>query len=83
MEVRLCGHPIRGVDQDFLQLKDVAAIFSDRGKRNGVPQMCRVGFDRHASTAQGMFLEDHSPIPGEVMVPGAEGGRTKCGVVGE
>lgn len=58
--------PYQGSGQDFLQLKDVAASFSDRGKRNGVPQTCRVRFDRHASTAQGIFLEDKSPIAAEV-----------------
>ncbi len=58
--------PYQGSGQDFLQLKDVAASFSDRGKRNGVPQTCRVRFDRHASTAQGVFLEDKSPIAAEV-----------------
>jgi len=58
--------PYQGSDQEFLQLKDVAASFSDRGKRNSVPQTCRVRFDRHASTAQGVFMEDSSPIPSEV-----------------
>lgn len=67
--------PYQGSGQDFLQLKDVAASFSDRGKRNGVPQTCRVRFDRNASTAQGMFLEDKSPIAGEVwsLEPRADG----------
>lgn len=67
--------PYHGSGQDFLQLKDVAASFSDRGKRNGVPQMCRVRFDRHASTAQGVFLEDKSPIAAEVwsLEPRADG----------
>lgn len=67
--------PYQGSGQDFLQLKDVAASFSDRGKRNGVPQTCRVRFDRHASTAQGMFLEDKSPIAAEVwsLEPRADG----------
>lgn len=67
--------PYEGSDQAFLQLKDVAASFSDRGKRNGVPQTCRVRFDRHASTAQGVFLEDKSPIPSEVwsLEPRADG----------
>lgn len=67
--------PYQGSGQDFLQLKDVAASFSDRGKRNGIPQTCRIRFDRHASTAQGMFLEDKSPIAAEVwsLEPRADG----------
>jgi Fic family protein len=67
--------PYEGSDQAFLQLKDVAASFSDRGKHNGVPQTCRVRFDRHASTAQGVFLEDKSPISSEVwsLEPRADG----------
>jgi hypothetical protein len=58
--------PYQASDQDFLQLKDVAASFSDRGKRNGIPQTCRIRFDRHASGPQGVFLEDKSPIPSEI-----------------
>jgi Fic family protein len=60
---------------DFLQLKDVAASFSDEGKRNGIPQTCHIRFDRHASGPQGVFLEEKSPIPGEVwsLEPEAEG----------
>jgi hypothetical protein len=51
---------------DFLQLKNVAATFIDRGTRNGIPQNCSVRFDRNASVAQGVFLEDESPVPAEV-----------------
>jgi Fic/DOC family len=51
---------------DFLQLKNVAATFIDRGTRNGVPQNCSVRFDRNASVTQGVFLEDESPVPAEV-----------------
>jgi Fic family protein len=67
--------PYQGSDQDFLQLKDVAASFSDRGKRNGIPQTCRIRFDRHASNAQGVFSEDESPVPSEVwsLEPRADG----------
>jgi Fic family protein len=67
--------PYQDSDQDFLQLKDVAASFSDRGKRNGVPQTCRIRFDRHASNAQGNFMEDKSPIASEVwsLEPRADG----------
>jgi len=67
--------PYHASDQDFLQLKDVAASFLDRGKRNGIPQTCRIRFDRHASGPQGVFLEDKSPIPSEVwsLEPRADG----------
>jgi hypothetical protein len=67
--------PYHASGQDFLQLKDVAASFSDRGKRNGIPQTCRIRFDRHASGPQGVFLEEKSPIPGEVwsLEPRADG----------
>jgi len=60
---------------DFLQLKDVAAIFIDRGIRNGVPQACSIRFDRNASGPQGVFLEDKSPVPAEAwsLEPRAEG----------
>jgi hypothetical protein len=51
---------------DFLQLKDVAAIFIDKGIRNGVPQACSIRFDRNASGHQGVFLEDKSPVSAEV-----------------
>ncbi len=69
--------PYQGSDQDFLQLKDVAASFSDRGKRNGVPQPCRIRFDRHASSAQGNFMEDKSSIASEVwsLEPRSDGKR--------
>jgi hypothetical protein len=69
--------PYHASDQDFLQLKDVAASFSDRGKRNGIPQTCRIRFDRHASNAQGVFLEDKSPIPSEVwsLEPRTDGNK--------
>ncbi len=59
----LCVDPLSGFRPGFLQLKDVAASFSDRGKRNGIPQACRIRFDRHASGPQGVFLEEKSPIP--------------------
>jgi len=58
--------PYPGYEQDFLQLKDVAATFSDRGIRNGVPQACTLRFDRHASNAQGVFMEDKSPVASEI-----------------
>ena len=60
---------------DFLQLKDVAALFFDKGNRNGIPQSYGVRFDRNASGPQGIFLEDKSPIPHEVwsFEPRAEG----------
>ena len=60
---------------DFLQLKDVAAIFIDNGIRNGVPQACSIRFDRNASGPQGVFLEDKSPVAAEVwsLEPKAEG----------
>lgn len=69
--------PYQDSDQDFLQLKDVAASFSNRGKRNGVPQACRIRFDRHASSAQGEFMKDKSPIASEVwsLEPRADGKR--------
>ena len=51
---------------DFLQLKDVAAIFIDRGIRNGIPQACSIRFDRNASGPQGVFLENKSPVAAEV-----------------
>jgi hypothetical protein len=44
----------------------VAAIFLDQGTRNGIPQTCRIRFDRNASSLQGIFLEDKSPVPSEV-----------------
>jgi hypothetical protein len=58
-----------------LQLKDVAASFSQQGKRNGLSPIRRVRFDRHASTAQGVFMEDKSPIPSELwsLEPRANG----------
>jgi len=49
-----------------LQLKDVAAIFIDRGIRNGIPQACSIRFDRNASGPQGVFLENKSPVAAEV-----------------
>jgi len=60
---------------DFLQLKDVAAIFIDNGIRNGVPQACSIRLDRNASGPQGVFLEDKSPVVAEVwsLEPKAEG----------
>jgi Fic family protein len=60
---------------DFLQLKDVAVIFIDKGIRNGVPQACSIRFDRNASGPQGVFLEDKSPVSAEVwsLEPRAEG----------
>jgi Fic family protein len=67
--------PYHASGQDFLQLKDVAASFSDQGKRNGIHQTCRIRFDRHASGPQGVFLEEKSPIPSEVwsLEPRADG----------
>ena len=60
---------------DFLQLKNVAAIFIDRGIHNGVPLACSIRFDRNASGPQGVFLEDESPVAAEVwsLEPRAEG----------
>jgi hypothetical protein len=56
-------------------LKDVAAIFIDKGERNGIHQACSIRFDRHPSSADGIFLEEGSPIPHEVwtLEPKAEG----------
>ena len=67
--------PYSAYYSDFLQLKNVAAIFIDRGIRNGVPQACSIRFDRNASGPQGKFLEDKSPVPAEVwsLEPRAEG----------
>lgn len=69
--------PYHAADQDFLQLKEVAASFSDKGKRNGISQTYRIRFDRHASSAQGTFLEGTSPIPSEVwsLEPGTDGDK--------
>jgi Fic family protein len=60
---------------DFLQLKNVAAIFIDKGIRHGIPQTCNIRFDRNASGPQGVFLEDVSPVPAEIwsLEPRAEG----------
>jgi hypothetical protein len=67
--------PYRTHEQDFLQLKNVAASFFDRGQCNGIPLGCRIRFDRHASSAQGVFSEDKSPTPGEEwsLEPRADG----------
>jgi Fic family protein len=67
--------PYHASEQDFLQLKDVAASFSDRRQQNGVLKACFVRFDRHASTAQGVFMEDKSPVASEMwsLEPRAEG----------
>jgi|GEM_PF-87803 len=67
--------PCRDSDQDFLQLKDVAASFSDRGRRNSIPRTYRIVFDRHPSGPQGSFLEEKSPKPSEVwaLEPRADG----------
>ncbi|MDQ2832379.1 MAG: Fic family protein [Acidobacteriota bacterium] len=69
--------PYQDSDQDFLQLKDVAASFSQQGKRNGLSPIRRVRFHRHASTAaQGVVvMEDKSPIPSELwsLEPRANG----------
>lgn len=67
--------PYSAFYSDFLQLKNVAAIFIDRGIRNGVPQACSIRFDRNASAAQGIFLEDKSPVAAEVwsLEPRAKG----------
>jgi hypothetical protein len=58
--------PYTAYYSDFLQLKNVAALFFDKGSRNGIPQSCSVRFDRNASGPQGIFLEDKSPIPHEI-----------------
>jgi Fic family protein len=50
---------------DFLQLKDVAASFFDRGSQNGVPQACSIRFDRRAAAAGTTFIDD-SPIAHEI-----------------
>jgi len=44
-------------------------------KGDGIPQTCRIRFDRHASGPQGVFLEEKSPIPSEVwsLEPRADG----------
>jgi Fic family protein len=67
--------PYSGPYPDFLQLKNVAATFIDRGARNGIPQGCCIRFDRNASVAQGVFLEDESAVPAEVwsLEPRADG----------
>jgi Fic family protein len=67
--------PYSAPSPDFLQLKDVAAIFIDRGIRDGVPHACSIRFDRNTSVPQGMFLEDKSPVAAEVwsLEPRAEG----------
>jgi len=72
---RLEWRPYSAYYPDFLQLKNVAAIFIDRGIRNGIPQACSIRFDRNASGPQGIFLEEKSPIPAEVwsLEPRAEG----------
>jgi len=72
---RLEWRPYSACYPDFLQLKNVAAIFIDRGIRNGVPQACSIRFDRNASGPQGVFLEDKSPVAAEVwsLEPRAEG----------
>jgi len=72
---RLEWRPYSAYYPDFLQLKNVAAIFIDRGIRNGVPQACSIRFDRNASGPQGVFLEDKSPVAAEVwsLEPRAEG----------
>jgi hypothetical protein len=72
---RLEWRPYSAYYPDFLQLKNVAAIFIDRGIRNGVPQACSIRFDRDASSPQGMFLEDKSPVAAEVwsLEPLSEG----------
>lgn len=60
---------------DFLRLREVAAIFYDRGQRNGVPQQCRILFDRPSPEANAMFLEDKSPVEAETwsLEPRADG----------
>jgi hypothetical protein len=58
--------PYRASGQDFLQLKHVAASFSDQEKRNSITRTFRVRFDRHASGPQGVFVKEKSPIPSEV-----------------
>jgi len=58
--------PYRTHYSDFLQLKNVAASFFDGAKRNGIPQTCSIRFDRQASSPNGVFMEDKSPIPSEV-----------------
>jgi hypothetical protein len=72
---RLEWRPYSAYYPDFLQLKDVAAIFIDRGIRNGLPEACSIRFDRNASGPQGIFLEDKSPVAAEVwsLEPRAEG----------
>jgi hypothetical protein len=72
---RLEWKPYSAYYPDFLQLENVAAIFIDRGIRNGVPQACSIRFDRNASSPQGMFLEDKSPVAAEVwsLEPRSEG----------
>ncbi len=71
---RLEWAPYRTLYPDFLQLKNVAATFIDRGTRNGIPQSCSIRFDRNASVPQGVFIEDESPIQAEIwsLEPRAE-----------
>jgi hypothetical protein len=63
---RLEWRPYSAYYPDFLQLKNVAAIFIDRGLCNGVPQTLSIRFDRNASGPQGVFDEESSPVPAEV-----------------
>jgi hypothetical protein len=49
---------------DFLQLKDVAASFFDRGSRSGILQGCSIRFDRRAAASGTAFIDD-SPIKQE------------------
>jgi Fic family protein len=67
--------PYHAYYTDFLRLKDVAASFLDRGERNGIPQGCSIRFDRRSPASNQVFLDEKSPIPGEVwsLEPRAEG----------
>jgi hypothetical protein len=54
---------------DFLRFKDVAASFFDNGNQNGVPQACRIRFDRRSPAHNSPFVDEKSPIDPEVWSP--------------
>jgi hypothetical protein len=46
----------------LLVLNDVAATLFDRGERNGVPQDCRVRFDRRPAGFGKPWSDENSPV---------------------
>jgi hypothetical protein len=46
----------------FFILNDVAAFVSDSGEHNGVPQHCRVRFDRRPPDLNKLWVDDKSPV---------------------